>query len=79
MPSAALIERLRRLWQEDIWSASFNRERTLRNRGYALLRVLSITISGLHELKVATRAAALGYSSLLGLGGMAMLATMAYI
>ncbi len=76
MPTAALIERLRRLWQEDIWSASFNRERTLRNRGYALLRVLSITISGLHELKVATRAAALSYSSLLGLGPLIAIAVL---
>lgn len=76
MPAAALLQRLRRLWQEDIWSASFNRERTVRNRFYALLRVLSITISGLHELKVATRAAALSYSSLLGLGPLIAIAVL---
>ena len=76
MPTAALFERLRRLWQEEIWSASFNRERTLRNRGYAFLRVVSITISGLQELKVATRAAALSYSSLLGLGPLVAIAVL---
>jgi membrane protein len=76
MPPVPLFERLRRLWQEDIWSASFNRERTLRNRGYALLRVVSITLSGLHELKVATRAAALSYSSLLGLGPLVAIAVL---
>lgn len=76
MPTAALFERLRRLWQEEIWSASFNRERTLRNRGYAFLRVASITVSGLQELKVATRAAALSYSSLLGLGPLVAIAVL---
>ncbi|RXK56867.1 YihY/virulence factor BrkB family protein [Oleiharenicola lentus] len=76
MPAAALLQRLRQLWQEDIWSASFNRDRTIRNRFYALLRIVSITISGLHELKVATRAAALSYSSLLGLGPLIAIAVL---
>lgn len=76
MPLTSLPVRLRRLWQEEIWSASFDRERTVRNRGYAFLRIFSITISGLHELKVATRAAALSYSSLLGLGPLVALAVL---
>lgn len=76
MPSVAKLERLRRLWQEDIWSASFDRERTARNRFYAVLRILSITVSGLHDLKVATRAAALSYSSLLGLGPLVAIAVL---
>jgi membrane protein len=76
MPLTPLLARLRRLWQEDIWSASFDRQRTLRNRFYAVLRVLSITISGLVELKVATRAAALSYSSLLGLGPLVAIAVL---
>ncbi len=76
MQIAALLERLRRLWQEDIWSASFSRERTLRNRAYAFLRVASITVSGLQEVKVATRAAALSYSSLLGLGPLVAIAVL---
>lgn len=76
MPLAPQLARLRRLWQDDIWSSSFDRQRTLRNRGYAALRVLSITISGLVELKVATRAAALSYSSLLGLGPLVAIAVL---
>ncbi len=76
MSAAALFQRLRQLWQEEIWSASFNRERTARNRFYALLRIVSITLSGLNELKVATRAAALSYSSLLGLGPLIAIAVL---
>ncbi|MDP1581404.1 MAG: YihY/virulence factor BrkB family protein [Candidatus Didemnitutus sp.] len=68
--------RLSRLWQNDIWAASTARERTLRGRVFALLRVISITFSGLAELKVAARAAALSYSSLLGLGPMVALAVL---
>ena len=68
MPLQPLLARLHRLWHHEIWTAGLTRERTLRSRGLALLRIASITLSGLHELKVAARAAALTYSSLLGLG-----------
>ncbi|HKB58125.1 MAG TPA: YhjD/YihY/BrkB family envelope integrity protein, partial [Lacunisphaera sp.] len=68
MPPPPLLTRLRRLWEHDIWAAGPTRERNLKNRGLTLLRIGSITLSGLHELKVAARAAALTYSSLLGLG-----------
>lgn len=71
-----LLTRLRKLWVEDIWAASFSRDRSFKNRGYALLRVLSITLSGLQELKVASRAAALSYSSLLGLGPLVAIAVL---
>lgn len=63
-----LAARLHRLWHVDIWAAATARDRSLKGRAFAILRVISITISGLHELKVAARAAALSYSSLLGLG-----------
>ncbi|MBI5422863.1 MAG: YihY/virulence factor BrkB family protein [Opitutae bacterium] len=63
-----LAARLQRLWHTDIWAAATARDRSMKGRAYAVLRVLSITISGLQELKVAARAAALSYSSLLGLG-----------
>ena len=53
-----------------IWIAATAREQTLRTRFYAALRVLSITLSGLREIHVAIRAAALSYSSLLSLGPM---------
>jgi membrane protein len=63
-----LLSRFSRIWSHEIWAAGLSRERSLRNRGLALLRIASITLSGLQELKVAPRAAALSYSSLLGLG-----------
>jgi len=68
--------RLRQLWQRDIWLAATARERSLRGRFYAALRVISITISGLHDIHVAVRAAALSYSSLLSLGPLVALAVL---
>ena len=62
------LDRLRQIWTHDIWMAVTARERSLRGRCYTALRLLSITVSGLHELKVAARAAALSYSSMLALG-----------
>src|SRR5688500_17108468 len=68
MPLATFLTRLRRLWQHEIWAAGLTRDPSLRGRCLALLRVASITFSGLRELHVAIRAAALSYSSLLALG-----------
>ncbi len=68
MPLPTLLSRLRQLWTHDIWAAGLIRERTLKSRLLALLRIASITVSGLHEMHVAIRAAALSYSSLLALG-----------
>ncbi len=76
MPSPSRLTRLRHLWEDEIWAASFSRERSIRNRFFALLRVASITLSGLNELKVASRAAALSYSSLLGLGPLVAIAVL---
>ncbi|MBA3848869.1 MAG: hypothetical protein C0502_02590 [Opitutus sp.] len=69
-------ERLRRLWTTGIWAAATARDRSLKGRACAALRVLSITLSGLSEIKVAARAAALSYSSLLGLGPLIALAVL---
>lgn len=71
-----LAARLHRLWQTDIWAAATARDRSAKGRAFAVLRVVSITISGLQELKVAARAAALSYSSLLGLGPLVALAVL---
>jgi len=71
-----LAERLRRLWTTEIWSAPTVRDRSLRGRLFAVLRVVSITLSGLGEIKVAARAAALSYSTLLGLGPLIALAVL---
>lgn len=69
-------DRLRRLWTTDIWAAATARDRSLKGRAFAALRVISITVSGLVEIKVAARAAALSYSSLLGLGPLVALAVL---
>lgn len=71
-----LSVRLHRLWHTDIWASATARDRSLKGRAFAVLRVISITISGLQELKVAARAAALSYSSLLGLGPLVALAVL---
>jgi membrane protein len=68
MPLATFLTRLRRLWQHEIWAAGLTHDPSMRGRSLALLRVASITFSGLRELHVAIRAAALSYSSLLALG-----------
>jgi len=71
-----LLSRFRRFWEHDIWAAGLVRDRTPRGRGLAVLRVLSITLSGLREIHVAVRAAALSYSSLLGLGPLIAIAVL---
>lgn len=76
MPLSSLPLRFRRLWTHDIWTAGLTREKNLRSRFLALLRIASITLSGLQELKVAARAAALSYSSLLGLGPLVAIAVL---
>jgi len=76
MPLTALLTRLQRLWHHDIWAAGLNRDPSLKGRCMALLRVCSITISGLNELHVAIRAAALSYSSLLALGPLIAIAVL---
>ncbi len=68
--------RLTRLFTRDIWQPALLNERSIRGRFYALLRVLSITITGMGENRITSRAAALSFSTLLGLGpliGMAAL------
>jgi membrane protein len=70
------LTRLQRLWQHEIWAAGLNRDVSLKGRFLALLRVCSITISGLFELHVAIRAAALSYSSLLALGPLIAIAVL---
>ncbi len=76
MAQSPLLLRLRRLWVQDIWAAGLIRERTLKSRFFTLLRIASITLSGLQELKFAARAAALSFSSLLGLGPLVAIAVL---
>ena len=76
MPLPSLLSRLQRLWRHDIWAAGLIRDPSLKGRFLALLRVCSISVSGLHELHVAIRAAALSYSSLLALGPLIAIAVL---
>jgi membrane protein len=68
------LRQLRQLWQHDIWQSGVTEDRPMRGRFYALLRVASITWTGLFENHITTRAAALSYSSLLGLGPLVAIA-----
>lgn len=76
MPLPTLPVRLRQIWTHDIWAAGLTRERSAKSRIFALLRIVSITLSGLHEMHVAIRAAALSYSSLLALGPLVAIAVL---
>src|SRR5882724_9298529 len=59
---------LTRLYQKEIWQAGQLKTLSPRACLYAVLRVISITWTVFNETKAASRAAALSFSSLLGLG-----------
>lgn len=61
-------KRFVQLYQTEIWEPGQLRKFSLRACSYAVLRVLSITWTVFNETKAASRAAALSFSSLLGLG-----------
>lgn len=74
---ARLLERWRRflsLYRREIWQPACLGDKSLRGRLYAVLRVFSITITVFNETKAASRAAALSFSSLLGLGPLVAIA-----
>ncbi|HUL54473.1 MAG TPA: YihY/virulence factor BrkB family protein [Opitutaceae bacterium] len=66
--------RFERLCQRDIWQPMALKDHPVRGRVYGLLRVMSITYTGLFENHITSRAAALSYASLLGLGPLVALA-----
>ncbi len=77
--SAWLARALRRcsvVYNQQIWQAALDDDRSLRGRFFAVLRVISITLTGLGEIKLLSRAAALSYSSLLGIGPLIAIAVM---
>jgi len=61
-------KRFVRLYQKEIWQPAYLRDNTPRGWFYAGLRLISITWTVFNETRAASRAAALSYSSLLGLG-----------
>ncbi len=56
------------VYHQRIWQAALDNDHSALGRFYAFLRVVSITLTGLSEIKLLSRAAALSYSSLLGSG-----------
>jgi membrane protein len=67
-PVGKAWKKLYHLWQREIWRFEHLGDRSPRGLFFSVLRVLSITVTGLRDTKVASRAAALSFSSLLGLG-----------
>ena len=68
--------RLAHIYHREIWQSAFLRDRSLKGCSFAVLRVISITGTVLVESKVASRAAALSFSSLLGLGPLIAIAVL---
>ena len=68
LPGLHLWQRAVRLYTRDIWRNEYLDGRGPKARFYALLRVISITLTGVIETKTPSRAAALSFSTLLGLG-----------
>jgi membrane protein len=60
--------RLVHIYEREIWQSAFLTERSIKGWFYAVLRIVSITVTVFIESRIATRAAALSFSSLLGLG-----------
>ena len=75
-PRPSFWKRAHQLYTCDIWGNKYLDDRSLRGRGYALLRIISITFTGLNETKSASRAASLSFSTLLGLGPLMAIAVL---
>jgi len=76
---SGLVERwhkLVQLYSKGIWHPDHLQDNSLRGRFYALLRVFSITLTGIEDNKAFSRAAALSFSSLLGLGPLVAIAVL---
>lgn len=70
----AIWQRIGHLFRKEIWQPAHLNDTSLRGRGYMLLRIISITVTVFNETKAASRAAALSFSSLLGLGPLVAIA-----
>jgi membrane protein len=75
-PAPSIWQRALNLYTRDIWRNQYLDDRSLRGRFYALLRIVSITITGINETKSASRAASLSFSTLLGLGPLMAIAVL---
>ncbi len=72
----SLWARFTRIYQREIWQPALLNDHSIRGRFYAVLRVISITITVFDESRIAIRAAALSFSSLLGLGPLIAIAVL---
>ena len=76
---ARLTDRYRRFDQycrHDIWQPLALRDNPVRGRVHAVMRVASVTVTGLNENHITARAAALSYASLLGFGPLVVIAVL---
>jgi membrane protein len=64
------------LWRKEIWQPVYLTDRSWRGRFYAVLRIISITVTGLAETRATSRAAALSFSTLLSLGPLVAIAVL---
>ena len=68
--------RLVHIYQREIWQSALLQDRSPRGACYAVLRVLSISATAFNESRIVSRAAALSFSSLLGLGPLIAIAVL---
>jgi len=71
---SAVWRRFSLLYRKEIWQTAHLHDRSPRHWFHAVLRVVSITATVFAETKAASRAAALSFSSLLGLGPLVAIA-----
>lgn len=69
-------QRFAHLYRKEIWANAHLKDTSSKGRFYATLRVISITWTVFIETKIPARAAALSFSSLLGLGPMVAIAVL---
>lgn len=67
---------LRDFWTHGIWKISIERDRRPRAALLVFMRIVSITATGLGEIRVFSRAAALSFSSMLGIGPLIAIAVL---
>jgi membrane protein len=67
---------LRDFWNHGIWKVSIEKDRRPRAALLVFMRILSITFTGLGEIRVFSRAAALSFSSMLGIGPLIAIAVL---
>ena len=69
-------QRLGQIYHREIWHSTWLKDRSLRGVTYAVLRVVSISLTVVSETRITSRAAALSFSSLLGLGPLIAIAVL---